>query len=122
MEQTIIHVFGTPQYVRTDLGSEFGGTFHNICIKYGITHKYVERAAPWRNGRAERMVRTVKRMITAVITARESDDWPPLLPQLSMAINSAPTKGTGMSAFEVFFDEKLKKFVNRIIILQKCKD
>ena len=77
-----------------------------MCIAHGITHKLVERAAPWRNGRAERMVRTVKRMITAILTAREAEDWPEVLPQLAMAINSAPTKGSGFSPFEIFFGEK----------------
>ncbi len=77
-----------------------------MCIKYGVDHKYIERAAPWRNGRAERTVRTVKRMLKAVLTAREADDWPGLLPQIQLAINSAPYKATGMTPFELFYGEK----------------
>lgn len=105
-ERDIINVFGPPQYVRTDQGSEFFKHMHECLVKHGILHKFTERASPWRNGRAERMVRTVKRMITAVIAAREAEDWTEILPQVALAINSAPTRGTGFSPFELFFGEK----------------
>jgi hypothetical protein len=50
-------------------------------------------------------------MLKAVLTAREADNWPGLLPQIQLAINSAPYKGTGLTPFELFFGEKVPPMI-----------
>lgn len=50
-------------------------------------------------------------MIRAVLTAREAADWPELLPQLQLAVNSAPYKGTGLTPYEMFYGEKVPPMI-----------
>jgi transposase InsO family protein len=51
----IIHRFGLPHNIITDLGSTFtGNDFWNICDDRGIVVKYVLVAHPRANGQAER--------------------------------------------------------------------
>ena len=62
-EKEIIWQYGRPVQVRSDQGSEFKGAFEVACQTYGVTHVVTPPHAPWRNGRAERMVRTTKALI-----------------------------------------------------------
>jgi transposase InsO family protein len=51
----IIHCFGLPNNIITDLGSTFtGNDFLNFCDDRGIVVKYVSVAHPRANGQAER--------------------------------------------------------------------
>ena len=61
--------------MRFDQGSEFSGAVKALCESYGVEVRVINRMAPWKNGRAERMVRTCKRMLRAVLTIREEEDW-----------------------------------------------
>jgi transposase InsO family protein len=52
----IIHHFGLPNSISTDLGSTFtGNDFWNFCHDRGIVVKYVLVAHPRANGQAERV-------------------------------------------------------------------
>jgi transposase InsO family protein len=51
----IIHRFGLPNSIITDLGSTFiDNDFWNFCDDRGIVVKYVSMAHPWANGQVER--------------------------------------------------------------------
>ena len=51
----IIHRFGIPNSIITDLGTQFTGTtFWDFCDDRGIVIKYVSVAHPWANGQVER--------------------------------------------------------------------
>lgn len=115
----ILQEYGPPKYIRTDQGSEFLGETRNLCIASGITQIFCERAAPWRNGRAERMVRTIKRMIISVLNARDEDDWRNVLSRVQFAINSATSRSSNFTPFELFFGEKAPPLLRETDLLHK---
>jgi transposase InsO family protein len=64
------HVFGPygrPLQVRSDRGNEFAGSFAALLLENNIKHVLIRPHAPWTNGRAERMVRTVKECLRRVL-------------------------------------------------------
>jgi hypothetical protein len=52
------------------------------------------------------MVRTIKRMIVSVLTARDEEDWRNVLGRAQFAINSATSRSTTYTPYELFFGEK----------------
>jgi transposase InsO family protein len=55
LHDVIIHHFGMPNSIITDLGSMFtGNDFWNLCNDRGIVVKYVSVMHPRANGQAER--------------------------------------------------------------------
>lgn len=91
--------------MRTDSGREFQGAFHLLLQHLGITHVTTRPVSPWTNGRAERMVRTVKSSLKRTMAARNTDDWEPLLPWLQAAINATVSRSTGFTPHEILFGE-----------------
>jgi transposase InsO family protein len=63
LERDVIFAFGKPKQFRTDLGSEFQLHVKALCTSHSITHITTNPHSPWRNGRAERMVRSTKGLI-----------------------------------------------------------
>ena len=71
----------------------------------GIRHITTRPVAPWTNGRAERMVRTVKACLKRTMASRGNPDWEQLLPWLQAAINGTISRSTGFAPHEVLFGE-----------------
>jgi hypothetical protein len=69
---------------------------------FGIKHIQIPPHSPWSNGRAERMVRTVKSCIRKVIHNSKFKDWRKLVPWIANAINSSSCKSTGFTPMEMF--------------------
>ena len=65
--KNILGPYGRPLQVRTDRGTEFAGDFTSMLTHHNIRHMLIRPQAPWTNGRAERMVRTVKLCISKVL-------------------------------------------------------
>ena len=65
--QNILAPYGRPLQVRTDRGKEFAAGFAALMKQNNINHVLIRPHAPWTNGRAERMVRTVKDSIRRVL-------------------------------------------------------
>ena len=63
----ILAPYGWPLQVRTDRGNEFAGDFTSLLTHHNIRHMLIRPQSPWTNGRAERMVRTVKTGIAKVL-------------------------------------------------------
>ena len=63
----ILAPYGRPLQVRTDRGNEFAGDFTSLLTHHNIRHMLIRPQSPWTNGRAERMVRTVKTGIGKVL-------------------------------------------------------
>ncbi len=53
--------------MRTDRGKEFAGQFSALLQENNVRHVLIRPLSPWTNGRAERMVRTVKESIRRVL-------------------------------------------------------
>lgn len=101
----IISVYGRPRRIRTDRGREFLGDFKEMLETLGIEHLLTRPISPWTNGRAERMVRTVKSSIKRIMSATRSTNWPEFLPWINAAINATICRSTGYSPHEIFFGE-----------------
>jgi transposase InsO family protein len=102
MNRDIVWAFGKPTQLRTDGGPEFRGDFRVLCEAYAITHITTPPFAPWRNGRAERMIRTVKLLIRKMGVEDPQLDWELALPQIQGALNFSVSRVTGRSPGEVF--------------------
>ena len=80
LQKNILFVYGKPNQIRTDHGSEFKGKVEEWCTAYRITHITTPPFAPWRNGRAERMIRFVKSLLRRLRVEDNSLDWTEWLP------------------------------------------
>lgn len=101
-ESEVVWVYGRPRAIRTDGGSEFRGEFAAMCVQYGVEHVRTQPYSPWRNGRAERMIKTTKGLIRKMAVEEPDLDWREALPQVQGAINFTVARATGYSAAEVF--------------------
>ena len=97
--------YGRPLQIRSDRGNEFAGAFSALLQENNIKHVLIRPHAPWTNGRAERMVRTVKEAIRKVLHQYQGAEWTLLIPYLQNAINSCVAKATGLAPAEVFLGE-----------------
>ena len=59
----VLTVFGGPATITTDQGPEWAGEFGQLLINWGIDHRHTARNHPQANGKAERMVQTVKNLL-----------------------------------------------------------
>ena len=73
-----------------------------MCEAYEITHVRTPAYSPWRNGRAERMIRTVKQLLRKLLTEDGDVDWSTVLPQVQGALNFSVSRVMGFSPAEVF--------------------
>jgi hypothetical protein len=75
--------YGVPAVITTDNGTEFEGAFQHLLARLGVDHVHTSVRHAQSNGAAERLVRTLKEMLTgkAVYSAGH---WPSLLPTLRM--------------------------------------
>ena len=78
-----------------------------------VFHVKTRPHAPWTNGRAERMVSTVKTCIRRVMHEYSGDDWELLLPYLCNAINACAARSTHLSPGEVFLGEPGRPLVHQ---------
>ena len=106
--ERIISVYGKPRRIRTDRGREFLGDFKEMLETLGIEHIFTRPISPWTNGRAERMVRTIKSSIKRMMAATGLKNWPDYIPWINAAINAMVSRVTGYSPHEIFFGEPPK--------------
>ena len=79
--------YGMPEWMTTDNGTEFAGAFWHQLERFGIDHVQTSTYHLQSNGAVERLVRTMKDMLTAKI-AGATHDWAALLPQLRMEVDN----------------------------------
>lgn len=99
--------------MRTDRGNEFAGSFAAMLLANNVRHVKTRPHAPWTNGRAERMVGTVKGCIRRVMHEYGGEDWQLLLPYLCNAINACCARSTHLSPSEVFLGEPGRPLVHQ---------
>ena len=88
--------------MRTDGGSEFRGRFAEVCAAYAVRHVRTHPHSPWMNGRAERMIRTVKALLRRLTVGDPALEWEAVVHQVQGAINFSVARATGLSPAEVF--------------------
>jgi transposase InsO family protein len=73
-----------------------------MCRAYSIRHSRTHPHSPWMNGRAERMIRTVKSLIRRIMVGDPELEWEQVIPQIQGALNFSVSRITGLSPAEVF--------------------
>jgi hypothetical protein len=107
MIEGIIHRFGLPNSIITDLGSTFTGSeFWDFCENQGILVKYVSVAHPRANGQVER----ANGMILDALKKRlyRNDGaypgrWLKELPAVVWGLRTQPSRNTGVSPYYMVF-------------------
>ena len=99
----IIHRFGFPHTIITDLGSNFTSqSFWDFCDNSCIEVKYASVAHPRANGQVERINGLVldglkKRLYDA--NTKKGGKWIQELPHVVWGLRTQPSKATGQSPF-----------------------
>jgi transposase InsO family protein len=75
--------YGVPVVITTDNGTEVEGAFQHLLARLGVYNVHTSVRHAQSNGAAERLVRTLKEMLTAK-AASSTGHWPSLLPPLRM--------------------------------------
>jgi IS30 family transposase len=101
----IVAVHGKPEQVRIDNGNEWQGEFKKLLQTLNVHRRTIRPHAPWQNGRAERMVRSVKALIRRVMAASPDTDWRQLVPWVAFSINSTVSRSTGLEPHFIFYGE-----------------
>ena len=99
----IIAVFGVPQAVRTDNGSEFRGVFAETLASLQVTLK---RSKPYHsnaNGQSERYHAVIATLICRTLHGLPHTLWATLLPRLQLALNSTYHKALGCAPHLVMY-------------------
>ena len=99
----IIHRFGFPDTIITDLGSNVTSqSFWDFCNNSSIEVKYASMAHPWANGQVERINGLVldglkKRLYD--VNTKKCGKWIQELPHVVWGLRMQPSKATGQSPF-----------------------
>jgi hypothetical protein len=101
-------VYGVAEQILTDQGSNFESELmHELMELLDIRKIRSSAGHAMGDGQSERMVRTMKEMITAYVNEHQ-DDWDENLDQLFFAYNSAVHRSTKISPMEAMFHRKIK--------------
>jgi IS30 family transposase len=71
----VLAYFGRAHHLRVDNGNEFKDVFQTTMDSLGINIYRTRVHSPWQNGRAERLIRTVKGMIRRIMQRNPSAEW-----------------------------------------------
>jgi hypothetical protein len=101
-------VYGVAEQILTDQGSNFESELmHELMELLDIRKIRSSAGHAMGDGQSERMVRTMKEMITAYVNEHQ-DNWDENLDQLFFAYNSAVHRSTKISPMEAMFHRKIK--------------
>ena len=96
-------VFGTPQAVRHDNGTEFRGAFAAYCTAVGIWQQRTSPYTSHANGQAERLHRTVEDLLRRCLVTLEGKHLPRLVADIQLAVNTTYARSIGCPPFLVMF-------------------
>ena len=100
-EQRFLSVFGLPDTIITDQGTEFNSSiFQSFCANLGIIHKTTNPYHPQANGLVERIHRTLK---TCIRSLNHPASWDKALPYITMAINNRVVDQNSFTPFQFTF-------------------
>jgi hypothetical protein len=114
--------YGAPSVITTDNGGEFKADFTHMVSRLGIYHVYTSANHPSANGVAERLVRSVKTMLTTHFNEHPAD-WMSALPMMRLAYMCRPHSSlNGLAPCEMLFGfrPKLPLAVSDVLINSFC--
>jgi len=105
-----ISVYGPPDTVLTDNGSQFASLFfQGVCNLMGIRNLYTSTYHPQTNGQVERFKKTLVDMFMHCLEDHE-DNWDELVSVLALAYNSRPHRTTGVAPMDLVTPRRLSNF------------
>lgn len=96
----IIHELGGTQNVRHDRGSEFKNRVVSNSFRERNIHAY-DSFAPYKSNYVERLIRTLKRKLYAVMQSKGSRQWQRFLPDVISSYNNTRHSSTGKAPANV---------------------
>lgn len=106
--QRWISVFGYPEEIITDNGSNFvSAEFKSFCATHGIKKSESSPYHPQTMGIVERQFRTIKDMISAT-TKQNGCDWFSAIPKVEMGLRASKCSTTSLTPHEVIFGESFQ--------------
>ncbi|XP_046808358.1 uncharacterized protein K02A2.6-like [Lucilia cuprina] len=102
VESDIFHLFGVPEFVVTDNGSQFKSVlFENLLEKYGVKHIYTASYSPQSNS-SERLNRSILAAIRSYLK-QDQREWDSHLSNICVALRSLIHSSIGYSPFHALF-------------------
>ncbi len=112
LSNTIISVFGVPNRLRVDNGTEFRGELEVLCKLLEVELRRIKPHCPWQNGRAECMIKFCKALVKRIMLHAPGVQWWKILPVVQLAINNTVARATGYAPQEVMMGERARGFWN----------
>ena len=102
-----ITVFGSPESIHSDRGTEFENrVIREMCTIFGIRKTKSSPYYPRGNGMIERLFRTTKDMVYATMKTT-GKNWTEVLPAVEMAMRCTKHSVTKFSPYEVVFGKTM---------------
>jgi transposase InsO family protein len=99
----LFYAFGKPSVVQSDNGTEFANmTLTGFLRSLGAEHRRTSPYHPQGNGVVERLVRTVKESIFAMLRG-DTASWPGVVPEVQYFYNTTVHSRHGSTPFSLFF-------------------
>ena len=99
----LVHKYGLPKSIVSDRGSQFtGGLFQRLVARLRVGHNMTTPYHPQANGRIERVHRTMNAMLAKQANSHHND-WDEYVGATAFAINTAWSRSTGSTPYELLF-------------------
>jgi hypothetical protein len=107
----VIHRFGIPNNIITDLGTQFtGNTFWDFCDERSIVVKYVSVAHPRANGQVEQangMILDALKKRMYIANDKAPGRWIKELLAVVWGLRTQPSRNTGVSPYFMVYGAKV---------------
>ena len=98
-----ISVFGTPEIIHSDRGTEFENkVIYELCALFGIRKSKASPYYPQGNSMIERLFRTVKDMLYSTMKST-GKNWTEILPTVEMALRCSECSANKFTPYEIIF-------------------
>ena len=108
-----LSVFGMPESIMSDHASNFqSNLFKELCELCQIKQISSSPFHHESNGQVERLIKTIKPMISALCNERNSNQWDTMLPSIELCVRASKQKSTGTSPFQTLFGRSMNLPIN----------
>jgi hypothetical protein len=120
LETEIFFVFGVPESVMSDNGSQLTShAFKNFLNKYGVEHLFTAVHSPQANA-VERVNRNIVSGIRAYVDESQKN-WDQALMWITWALRSAINQSVGESPYRILFGQNMINHASHYEILKKIE-
>ena len=106
LEEQVFHIFGVPETVITDNGSQFrSAQFGSLLSKYGVKHVLTALYSPQANS-SERVNRSIIAAIRSYL-GKDQRNWDTNLNKITVALRSHLHSSIGYSPYYVLFGQQM---------------